>query len=187
MKKPITDEKFYITDIPKDKEKIRELISFLGDSKNWKDLHYDFMIRNNYNSICYDIENKDYTFDISLLHKNKLSIAITYDDLMDNYLPKDTALNEIIDETLKEVTKNEDKLNKVKNPNATHYEIWNGFEAIDIIKNTLSKDEYIGYLKGNILKYQLRVGKKTTDYEGISKDLEKLKDYQNELNEYWIL
>lgn len=143
MKKQITDEKFYITGIPKDKEKIRELISFLGDDH----------------------------------------IPITYNDSMDNYLPKDTVLNDAVDEALKEVSKNEDKLNKVKNPNATHYEIWNGLEAIDIIKNTLSKDEYIGYLKGNILKYQLRVGKKTTDYEGISKDLEKLKDYQNELNE----
>lgn len=174
MKKPITDEKFFITDIPNDKDKIRELISFLGDSKNWKDLHYDFMIKNNYNSICYDIENKDYTFDISLLHKNKSSIVITYDNLMANYLPKDTALNNAVDEAIKEVSGN-----KVKNPNATHYELWNGFEAIDIIKNTLSKDEYIGYLKGNILKYQLRVGKK----DNVEKEKEKIKDYQNELNE----
>ena len=69
--------------------------------------------------------------------------------------------------------------NKAKNPNSKHYELWNDFEAIDVIKNILSKDEYIGFLKGNILKYQLRVGKK----DNVEKEMEKIKDYQRELNE----
>lgn len=69
-------------------------------------------------------------------------------------------------------------VNKVKNPKSTHYEIWLGYEAIDIIKNTLSENEYIGFLKGNILKYQLRLGKK----DNVDKEIEKIKDYQRELN-----
>ena len=69
-------------------------------------------------------------------------------------------------------------MNKVKNPNSKHYELWQDLEAIDIIKNTLTKDEYIGFLKGNILKYQLRLGKK----DNVEKEIEKIKDYQNELN-----
>ncbi len=69
--------------------------------------------------------------------------------------------------------------NKAKNPNSKHYELWNDFEAIDVIKNILSKDEYIGFLKGNILKYQLRIGKK----DNVEKEMEKIKDYQRELNE----
>ena len=69
-------------------------------------------------------------------------------------------------------------MNKVKNPNSKHYELWQDLEAIDIIKNTLTKDEYIGFLKGNILKYQLRLGKK----DNVEKEMEKIKDYQNELN-----
>lgn len=69
-------------------------------------------------------------------------------------------------------------MNKVKNPNAKHYELWHDFETIDIIKNVLTKDEYIGFLKGNILKYQLRLGKK----DNVEKEMEKIKDYQNELN-----
>lgn len=69
-------------------------------------------------------------------------------------------------------------MNKVKNPNSKHYELWQDLEAIDIIKNTLTKDEYIGFLKGNILKYQLRLGKK----DNVKKEMEKIKDYQNELN-----
>ena len=70
-------------------------------------------------------------------------------------------------------------MNKVKNPNAKHYEIWHDFETIDIIKNVLIKDEYIGFLKGNILKYQLRLGKK----DDVEKEKIKIKDYQNELNQ----
>jgi len=72
----------------------------------------------------------------------------------------------------------DNKSNKVKNPNSKHYELWHDLEAIDIIKNTLTKDEYIGFLKGNILKYQLRLGKK----DNVEKEMEKIRDYQNELN-----
>ena len=69
-------------------------------------------------------------------------------------------------------------MNKAKNPTSKHYELWNEFEAIDVLKTVLSKDEYIGFLKGNILKYQLRAGKK----DNIEKEMEKIKDYQTELN-----
>lgn len=70
------------------------------------------------------------------------------------------------------------KTNKAKNPNSKHYELWNDFEAIDVIKTILNEDEYIGFLKGNILKYQLRLGKK----DNVEKEMEKIRDYQNELN-----
>ena len=69
-------------------------------------------------------------------------------------------------------------MNKVKNSDAKHYELWEDYEAIDNIKNNLTKKEYIGYLKGNILKYQLRLGKK----DNVDSEKEKIKDYQNELN-----
>ena len=68
--------------------------------------------------------------------------------------------------------------NKAKNPNSKHYELWENFEAIDIIKLVLTDEEYKGFLKGNILKYRLRVGKK----DDVSKEIEKIKDYQRELN-----
>tara|TARA_R110000764_G_scaffold89383_3_gene170875 strand:- start:4698 stop:4916 length:219 start_codon:yes stop_codon:yes gene_type:complete len=56
-----------------------------------------------------------------------------------------------------------------------HYQIWENFETLDLLKKCLSKNEYIGFLKGNILKYQLR--NKGQD----ELDLEKIKDYKNEL------
>lgn len=68
--------------------------------------------------------------------------------------------------------------NKVKNPASTHYEIYPGVEAIDVIKTMLTPEEYLGFLKGNILKYQLRLGKK----DNIDKELAKIKDYTNEVN-----
>ena len=37
----------------------------------------------------------------------------------------------------------------------SHYQL-DGLEAIDIIKTSLTADEYRGYLKGNALKYMLR-------------------------------
>lgn len=43
----------------------------------------------------------------------------------------------------------------------SHYSIGDtGVEAIDIIKSVLTKEQYIGYLRGNIIKYQLRANKK---------------------------
>ena len=70
-------------------------------------------------------------------------------------------------------------MNKVKNKKVSHYDIWTGFEAIDLMKNVLTKEEYIGYLKGNILKYRIRSGFK----DDVSKELVKIKDYTDELNE----
>lgn len=67
--------------------------------------------------------------------------------------------------------------NKVKNPISRHYEIWKDFEVIDIIKTQLTKDEYTGFLKGNILKYKLR------DKGQEESDKIKVKDYSNELND----
>lgn len=68
-------------------------------------------------------------------------------------------------------------MNNVKNPDSTHYELWQGCEAIDVIKQILTPEEYKGFLKGNILKYQLRLGKK----DNVEKEIIKIKDYQNGL------
>lgn len=49
------------------------------------------------------------------------------------------------------------------------------YEVIEILRNTLTKDEFAGYLKGNVLKYIFRAGKKIG--EPLSKDLDKAVDY----------
>ena len=51
------------------------------------------------------------------------------------------------------------KEDSVNNPK--HYMLFaDGMESFDVIRKTLTREEYIGFLKGNILKYRLRAGKK---------------------------
>lgn len=110
MKKPITDEKFYITDIPNDAKSRIELSYFLGIS-------FDSNCINQYmnlNTLSFDNTINIYLFVHSLSVKKDYHTVITYNDLMANYLPKDTVLNDAVDEALKEVAKNEDKPNKYK-------------------------------------------------------------------------
>lgn len=71
--------------------------------------------------------------------------------------------------------------NKAKNPNSKYYELWEDFEAIDVIKLVLTEEEYRGFLKGNILKYRLRAGKKNIENDNIIKDINKSIDYETEL------
>ena len=72
--------------------------------------------------------------------------------------------------------------NKAKNPNSKHYELWENFEAIDVIKLALTDEEYKGFLKGNILEYRLRAGKKNIENDNIIKDINKSIDYERKLN-----
>jgi hypothetical protein len=78
-------------------------------------------------------------------------------------------------------------MNKVKNTKSTHYELWENIEAIDVIKALLTDEEYKGFLKGNMLKYRLRCGKKNIENESIVKDIEKAMDYENELRSMYEL
>jgi hypothetical protein len=48
-----------------------------------------------------------------------------------------------------------------------------GTEAIDIIKAALTPEEFIGYCKGNCLKYRLRAGKK----DDLQQDIDKAGTY----------
>ena len=58
-----------------------------------------------------------------------------------------------------------------------HYQLFPEREAIGLIEHELSKSEYVGYLKGNILKYRLRAGKKSDAL----KDIQKAGWYEKEL------
>lgn len=73
-----------------------------------------------------------------------------------------------------EITKYKEET--LKNPASKHYLLWDDFEAIDVIKLSLTPEEYKGFLKGNILKYKLR--EKGQD----ESDRVKVQDYKRELN-----
>lgn len=74
----------------------------------------------------------------------------------------------------------EDRVKKIKNKKkGNHYLIFKGLEALEVIKNSLSFEEFRGFIKGNILKYQLRLGKKDI----IENETKKIEYYQNILIE----
>lgn len=50
-----------------------------------------------------------------------------------------------------------------------------GIETIDYIKAKLTPEEFVGYLKGNVIKYTSRAGKKAD----LIQDLEKAQWYMN--------
>lgn len=51
----------------------------------------------------------------------------------------------------------------------SHYKWFPGVEVINVIRSTLSEEEFIGYCKGNSLKYRLRAGKKGDGSEDLAK------------------
>lgn len=58
--------------------------------------------------------------------------------------------------------------------NPAHY-TYGGIETIDYIKAKLTPEEFIGYLKGSVIKYTSRAGKKIDTIQ----DLEKAQWYMN--------
>ena len=50
-----------------------------------------------------------------------------------------------------------------------HYEIFPGVEAIEVIAASMTKEEFRGYCKGNMLKYRLRAGNKDALEQDIAK------------------
>jgi len=77
---------------------------------------------------------------------------------------------------LVEVKKTKVKAKIISDPvnNPAHY-TFGGIETIDYIRAKLSPEEFIGYLKGNVIKYTSRAGKKADQVQ----DLEKAQWYMN--------
>lgn len=52
-----------------------------------------------------------------------------------------------------------------------------GIQPWDVMQAVLTREEFVGYLKGNVIKYGMRQGKKGSD------DAQKAKHYKQKLNE----
>lgn len=70
---------------------------------------------------------------------------------------------------------NDKSYDSVNNPK--HYDFFPDMQAIDVIRATLTPEEYKGYLKGNALKYRLRAGEK----DNLEQDIAKSNWYRKEL------
>lgn len=63
----------------------------------------------------------------------------------------------------------------------SHYKAM-AIEPLEIMQTLLTPEEYIGFLKGNIIKYAMRQGTKRG--ESAAKDAAKARDYNRLLAEY---
>lgn len=54
-----------------------------------------------------------------------------------------------------------------------------GIEPWDIMGANFTRDEFVGFLKGNILKYLMRIGRKGQDLD----DCDKIANYAQKLKE----
>lgn len=64
----------------------------------------------------------------------------------------------------------------------SHYRLFPDLEVVGAIRKMLTLREYRGYLKGNILKYRLRAGKKGAPEKALE-DIRKSMQYEEFLNE----
>lgn len=62
----------------------------------------------------------------------------------------------------------------------SHYALFDGVEAIEIIASSLTKSEFRGYCLGNLLKYRLRCGKK----DNVEQELKKADKYKELFEKY---
>ena len=62
----------------------------------------------------------------------------------------------------------------VKSP--SHYQLFEGVEAIEVIARSMTQEMFKGYCLGNILKYRLRAGKKS-ELATLEKDMAKATFY----------
>lgn len=71
-------------------------------------------------------------------------------------------------------SKTPDVDNGVKQP--SHYQLFEGVEAIEVIARSMTQEMFKGYCLGNILKYRLRAGKKS-ELATLEKDMAKAAFY----------
>ena len=109
--------------------------------------------------------------------KDNIGLLISCDSINEGVLIEHKLVSKYFNPIIEKKNVNELN-NKLKNQKASHYNLWLDTDSIDIIKAFLTQEEYIGALKFNILKYQLRLGKK----DCIESDMEKIEDYKRELN-----
>ncbi len=67
-----------------------------------------------------------------------------------------------------------DRDDGVKQP--SHYQLFEGVEAIEVIARSMTQEMFKGYCLGNILKYRLRAGKKS-ELATLEKDMAKATFY----------
>lgn len=120
-------------------------------------------------------------FEITNILKGNPTLHILNDDSIFVYhegmleLIKEEKEKDITDINDKDFKKKREREDVVNQP--AHYIGCKGIETIDFIENVLTKEEFIGYLRGNIIKYHARANFKGNKEQ----DLKKAKAYAERL------
>ena len=61
-----------------------------------------------------------------------------------------------------------------------HYKLGQSIDTLDLMRGCMTREQYIGFLRGNVIKYAVRLGRKG-DAETVKSDAQKLADYANRL------
>ena len=64
------------------------------------------------------------------------------------------------------------------NPDSSHYAMFDGLEAIEILEHIMTPQELMAWCRGNIYKYRLRAGNKGNG----TSDLTKIRTYEDYYN-----
>ena len=108
------------------------------------------------------VEYADEWFTVGLVYEtNEKGHLIDDDGDERRYARSIKGAFELVDEEEQPV---EDAVNK-----PPHYAVLGEKEAIDIIRSSLTKEEWYGYCLGNIIKYRLRAGNKDSTEQDLSK------------------
>ena len=97
----------------------------------------------------------------------------------------DRAFDELFNYT-KETTMStwDDAMHDCLSENKMHDEHYRGMpiEPLEVMQAILTPEEYRGFLKGNIIKYSMRAGRKAG--EPVDKEVDKARNYQQLLDAY---
>ena len=58
-----------------------------------------------------------------------------------------------------------------------HYDLGGGTDALDVMRGCMTEEQYVGFLRGNVIKYAVRLGRK----DSLESDAAKLVDYAEKL------
>ena len=93
-------------------------------------------------------------------------------------MSKHKTIKDIIREQERDIELEKER-DMVNNP--THYNTGE-IECIDAINSMLTSEEFIGYLRGNSLKYRWRMRYKSNPVQ----DIEKAEWYEKKLKQFWL-
>lgn len=118
-----------------------------------------------------------YIQEMSDLHDDELAMKAERQEQFEEMMAEINKEKSSLDILSDDFEINEIKIEKVKQP--SHYQFID-MTVNDLIEKSSTHQEYMGWLRGNVIKYRMRAGKKGS----IKEDIQKANEYENFYKEY---